>query len=483
MSRQLLDPDAQWMDDASTEICLRCKMKFGVLPGKHKHHCRWCGNIYCEKCAPVVNIVNGTPCLPVKLKAARKCNACRVPFCCRPHRDPSAGALKAAPMDIILSFLDARSTTCFIQSCSTALNYFHVPKISYYTCLQDRFPTLFTGAQVGKGGCGTVYKVEDRRNGNMKVAVKVVRKGSNYSWTTWNKLLVEIDIMTHNDHPNIARLLEVFQTPLELVMVIELGEGGSLKRAFEIVKRKEYDAEVFTAHVIAQVASGIDYLYNSRRIVHRDIKHDNIVLSKDFSRVMIIDFGLAEYIRSDTQKYVPCGTMGFASPENILAVVERKTSFEAPSLTMHLTDMFSLGVVAFMMLSGQKPLKGSRFHDLHQEVKRGIRCTGSKWQNTSDQMKSLVEWLLQSETKGRALPADVERHPAITSNEIRFMALVEQRKLEQDKADKDEGIEWIFVDSQLSNEWKVVCDEDFTSVTKTGHVASPTLKSPASTRK
>ncbi len=449
-------------------------MKFGVLPGKHKHHCRWCGNIYCEKCAPVVPIPGGTPCLPVKLKAARKCNGCRLPICCRAVRDPTAGTLRAVPMDTILSFLDARSTTAFIQSCSKALNYFHVPQVPYFSCLQDRFPTLFTGAQVGKGGCGTVYKVEDRRNNNMKVAVKVVRKGSNYSWTTWRKLLVEIDIMLNNHHPNIARLLEVFQTPLELVMVIELGEGGSLKRAFEIVKRKDYNVEVFTAHVISQVSAGLDYLYNVRRITHRDIKHDNVVLSKDFSRVLIIDFGLAEYIRSDTQKYVPCGTMGFASPENILAVVERKTSFEASGLTMHLTDMFSLGVVAFMMLSGQKPLKGARFHDLHQEVRRGIRCQGSKWQSVSEQMRQLVEWLLASDTSGRALPADVAAHPAITMNEVKFLELVEVRRHEQDKADKDEGIEWIFVDSQLSNEWKVVADEDFSTVSKSGKVASPT---------
>jgi serine/threonine protein kinase len=324
-----------------------------------------------------------------------------------------------------------------------------------------------------------VYKVEDRRNNNIKVAVKVVRKGSNYSWTAWRKLLVEIDIMQHNNHPNIARLLEVFQTPLEFVMVIELGEGGSLKRAFEIAKRKEYDVEVFTANVIAQVSAGLDYLYNVRKITHRDIKHDNIVLSKDFSRVLIIDFGLAEYIRSDTQRYVPCGTMGFASPENILAVVERKTTFEAPGLTMHLTDMFSLGVVAFMMLSGQKPLKGARFHDLHQEVRRGIRCTGSKWQDVSDPMRQLVESLLASDTARRALPADVASHAAITASHEKFRELVELRQCEQAKADKEEGDMWVFVAS-LSAEWKVVADEDFASVGKTGHVASPTsMKSPS----
>jgi serine/threonine protein kinase len=359
-------------------------------------------------------------------------------------------------MNIILSYLDEKSMGALVQTHPQIKHYFHIRDTVYYQSLQDRFPTLYEGAKVGRGACGTVYKVEDWKQDSMKVAVKVCEKSAVHSYTSWRKLFGEISIMRGNDHVNVSRLYEVFQTPTQLVMVVELGEGGSLKRGCEVIKRKGLDMEVFTANVVAQVAAGLDYLYSVRKLVHRDIKQDNIVLSKDFSRVMIIDFGLAEYVRNEkSQRYVPCGTMGFASPENILAVVERKTMFEATGLMMHASDIFSLGVMAYMMLSGgQKPLKG-KFGEMHQDVKRGIKCLGRHWNGVSFNAKHLVEWLLIGPTLQRALPEDVVNHKFVVENVSKFTAIGDTMSTELNELERVEVNEWVFVANRMniSEEW------------------------------
>lgn len=461
------------MEDNTTDFCMnpKCKMKFSVLPGRHKHHCRWCGKIFCEVCAPPVRLVNGTPFLKERLKEARRCNACRLPLVLRAYTEVTGGPLQAQPADIILSFLDNKSKNALLQSCAAMLHHFHAEGIRYLRTMQERFPSLFEGAQVGKGACGTVYKVEDRQNSGNRVAVKVVTKSTVLSHTMWRKLQAEIEIMEHSKHRNVAALLEVFQTPSCLVMVIEAGEGGSLKHCMDVVRKRKWPAEAFVAHVIQHVAEGLEYLFHERSIVHRDIKQDNIVLSKDYSRAMIIDFGLAEYALSDEQTYVPCGTMGFASPENIQAVVERKARFQASRLAMHLSDMFSLGVVAFMLLSGQKPLRGTRFVDLHQEVKRGIRCCGPKWDNVvADSTKSMLNHLLHVVTEKRATPRDVAGHAMIVSAAPQISTMLTERKSDLEHLDRVEGDEWIFVVEEVTK-----YEEDFETVGRRGQsiIGSP----------
>ena len=440
--------DAVWQDDASATQCYnrKCRAKLGLPFGSPKHHCRFCGHIFCSKCAPQVPLPNGTPTMESNFTQARQCNWCRLPriFIGYKH-SPTATALEGRPMDLIMSFLDNRTINNYLQCYAGSMARFHIPNVKYYASLQERFPTLFDGAQIGKGGCGTVFTVEDRTRENQKVAVKVIRKLTVLSYATWRKILSEIGIMRDNDHPNVASLLEIFQTAEHLVMVMELGDGGSLKRAYEVMHKKDYNMEAFTAHVLQQVAAGLHYLHTVRSIVHRDIKQDNIVLTRDYSRVMIIDFGLAELLTSDAGAYVPCGTMGFASPENILAAVERKTRFRASRGTMFQSDTFSLGVVAHMMLSGRRPLKGNRFVDQWRECKEGLRCTTGAWRYVSPDARSLVERMLHISAEHRATPADVVASKFVKEKAPLFQAVEKTIKEENDNEDSDEEREWEFV--------------------------------------
>lgn len=449
-------PGVAWMSDVAADSCCNPLCGNPKFTFSHRrHHCRFCGKVFCDDCAPTVRLSPTAKVCLETVSDVRRCASCSLPRCFLPYRQAVGASLRGNGINAILSFLDNGSANNLLQSCRAMHRNFHAKDVPYFPTVKDRFPSLFAGAKIGKGGCGTVFRVEDRERKGCAVAVKIVDKASIYCYFVWRRLFGEIDIMRRNAHTNVASLYEVFQTPDEFVMVIEIGEGGSLRHAFDVVRRKKFSIEVFTAHVICQVAEALHYMYRENRVVHRDIKAENLVLSRDFSKVLVIDFGLAETVAPAPtgQQFVPCGTIGYASPENILAVVERKSWFSATGDIMHSSDIFSLGVVSFMMLGGTKPLKGTKFSDLHQEVKRGIRCEGPRWSDVSNDAKHLLEWMLASTVAARATVRDIASHPFIIKNKGRFTAFEAERKEELQSIDEQEADEWSFVGARGVTSW------------------------------
>nr|CCC92626.1 putative protein kinase [Trypanosoma congolense IL3000] len=441
---------AQWQDWCTAVTChnrLCCK-KFSLLLGKH--YCQWCGNIFCDRCAPFSATRNSQP--------VRRCNSCRFPSIFRSLCNPRTHKRDGNVSSLIVSFLDNRSITALMQSCHVALAEFNVGDYAYYESITDRFPTYFEGAMIGKGGFGTVYKCEDRcRPGGARVALKVITKSSVVTYKLWSKIVTELSVLQSVDHENVARLLEVLQTPRQLVIVMEAGEGGTLMQAWKLAQKYNYNMEVFVANVVLQVAEGLDYLYREKAIVHRDIKLENIVLTHDFKRVMIIDFGLAEYIikGEDQQLFVPCGTAGYTSPENVRAVVERRRVFTASGWTMHLADMYSLGVVAYILLSGQLPLSTRCFASLFKNMCRGVRCNGPQWSSVSDGAKSLVESLLKTDWRERADANAVRTHPFVCVKVPLIAEIAERHIYELSEAERNEVKEWVFVEPS-SGHWDLI---------------------------
>ena len=149
-------PDGVWQEDKSVKCCgnKRCNAEFTLT--LHRHHCRYCGNIFCDKCAPELPLANGSPLLKQKRTKARRCNSCKLPIVMRAYRQTLNGPLTARPVETILSYLNHKSITSLLQSSSAMQRVFHVRRVPYFEQLYNRFPTAFTGAQVGKGACGTV---------------------------------------------------------------------------------------------------------------------------------------------------------------------------------------------------------------------------------------------------------------------------------------------------------------------------------------
>ncbi len=196
--------------------------------------------------------------------------------------------------------------------------------------------------KLGEGGMGVVYKAHDTKL-ERTVAIKLLPARLLTSEDERSRFSREAKAAAALSHPNIATVFEINEYEGEPFIVMEYIEGKTLNDALEKELFKLKDA-VSTA---IQVAEGLKAAH-SKNIVHRDIKSANILLSID-GTAKILDFGLAQTAMSTklTKVGSTLGTVAYMSPEQI--------SGEAVD---HRTDLWSLGVVIFEMLTGRFPFSG-----------------------------------------------------------------------------------------------------------------------------
>ncbi|KAG5502030.1 hypothetical protein JKF63_04307 [Porcisia hertigi] len=450
----LLTPGAMWQDENTVSLCSSrtCGRRFNRLFCP-KHHCRWCGRVYCDSCAPKQKMRNKV--------FLRRCNRCRLPPIFRHMWNAHTERMDSTPFECIISYLTPRSITALLQSCHTMMSEFPVCGYPFYESIQERFPSFYPGAQIGRGGFGTVFKCEDRSAADNRQAIlKCIRKAANMTYTRWVGALTELHILESVNHPNVARLLSAFQTREDLVIVMEAGDGGTAHRAAECVREYGRAAEeAFTANIIEGVAAGLDYLYREKHIIHRDIKLDNIVLSADYTTPMIIDFGFAEYVQDDEEKsYFLVGTRNYVSPESVAALLSGKHFMRESGVTMHKGDIFSLGVAAHYLLSGYWPFRSKSYEKTHSEMQRGVTCSGPRWDGICDEARELVQALLSFDPDKRPDYAAIKENPFIKGRAagVRSIQMKRNARLLYDEAKIQ--TEWVTLEP--SNMRTVVNEEE-----------------------
>ncbi|XP_065671463.1 serine/threonine-protein kinase MRCK alpha-like isoform X2 [Hydra vulgaris] len=200
--------------------------------------------------------------------------------------------------------------------------------------------------ELGRGQFAVVNKCISKEN-NQEVAAKFIKvKRSKASKNGLSKELIEREagILFSVNHSKIIKLYGLFDIGTEIILVLELLSGGEL---FDIICESEDLNEVDAYSYIKQVLKAVNHIH-SLNIVHLDIKPKNIVLqSKNCKKIKLIDFGLAEKLdpEKDLKKKIP--THDFVAPE----IVSNET------LGCY-TDMWAIGVLAFILLSGCSPFLG-----------------------------------------------------------------------------------------------------------------------------
>ena len=141
---------------------------------------------------------------------------------------------------------------------------------------------------------------------------------------------------------HIVRLYEVFETPNELILILEMANGGELQR---VLDDEECIDEPVVRKMICQILEGLIYLHDNH-IAHLDIKPQNILLSEPFPNgdIKLCDFGISRRITKDCEIRDICGTPDYVAPEIL--------RYDPISLA---TDMWSLGVLTYVLLSGYSP--------------------------------------------------------------------------------------------------------------------------------
>ena len=202
----------------------------------------------------------------------------------------------------------------------------------------DRYEIL---EKIGTGGMSDVYKAKCHKL-NRFVAVKVLKQEFGENENFVSKFRIEAQAAAGLMHPNIVNVYDVGEENGIHYIVMELVEGITLKRYIEKKARLSFKEAVSIA---IQVSMGIEAAHNNH-IIHRDIKPQNIIISRD-GKVKVTDFGIAKAATSNTITSNVMGSVHYTSPEQARGGYSDEKS-----------DIYSLGITMFEMLTGRVPFNG-----------------------------------------------------------------------------------------------------------------------------
>ena len=290
---------------------------------------------------------------------------------------------------------------------------------------------------IGKGQFGEVFAVKAREgtaahkpdSGKAKdnlFACKIIQLSDSSNpaedETLLKDVLQEVRMMLDCKHPNVQDLVDVSVENNRVYIVSSLCRGGDLAQALQLRGCLcEEDAKA----VMTGIFSGLSYLH-SRGIVHRDIKLENVLLSKsshDMSNVKIIDMGFAKKLSGSIATHgealnTVCGTPLYIAPELVRPTLESgrrrcKARFGTQA------DMWSCGVILYSLLSGCLPFHtdGKRsMIELFEDIESAsYDFSDPVWSIVSDDALSLIEGLLEIDPSKRLTAEEALRHPWMVS--------------------------------------------------------------------
>ncbi|KAI9207419.1 kinase-like domain-containing protein [Polychytrium aggregatum] len=247
---------------------------------------------------------------------------------------------------------------------------------------------------LGRGGFAVVRRAQSLSAGSfgVQVAIKMIDKRLMHQANMTKRVVNEVHIHCQLKHPSILQLLTFFEDDRHVYLVMELCENGELYRYLQ--KRKSL-SEAETRGVMVQIISGLEYLH-SNRIVHRDLKLSNLLLTRNYE-IKIADFGLAAKLaHHDGEQQTMCGTPNYISPEIV--------SCEPHGLP---SDVWSLGCLMATILTGKPPFESKAVRDTLDRV---TRAEYSLPDTLSSDAADLIHRMLQKEPYKRISLSEAMRH-------------------------------------------------------------------------
>jgi len=193
-------------------------------------------------------------------------------------------------------------------------------------------------------------------------------------------------------HPSVTKILETFETDEYMLIIMEYISGGNLQN---FVKKRRKLCEKTAKILFRQLIQGIKYIH-SKGIVHRDIKLENILLDLN-NIVKICDFGVGKLTKKGQKLLDQCGTPVYMAPEII-----KGEGYEGFPV-----DIWSAGVVLYIMLSGNLPFNRDKTHDLQSAI---INLPYKKIDNISDNANDLLKSILEKDPSKRFTSDQILEH-------------------------------------------------------------------------
>mmetsp|Transcript_6072 Transcript_6072/g.13291 ORF Transcript_6072/g.13291 Transcript_6072/m.13291 type:complete len:349 (-) Transcript_6072:180-1226(-) len=289
-------------------------------------------------------------------------------------------------------------------SCSSSSSDFFMaqhacPVTGVYANIGDNY---YTSPNIlGKGHYGIVRECIHRAT-QQTFAVKSIDKSK---IGRLDHLQREIYLLASTDHHAIMRMVDCYEDAEYVHIITERYTGGELFDAIlDNISDRGCLPERKAARIIQSLLEAVAYLHNNE-VVHRDIKPENILFesNNEDAPVKLIDFGLARVHRKgDTPMTNPVGTAYYMSPELLQGNYTKST------------DIWSIGVVAYVLLSGYPPFNGSCDGEIHNATQRGkLYFHGTRWADKGDDAIDFIKCLLRRDQRRRYTAEKALRHPWI----------------------------------------------------------------------
>lgn len=253
----------------------------------------------------------------------------------------------------------------------------------------------FQSKVLGSGMSGPVQLVT-RRIDQRPFAVKSFNK-KGLSVKKRADLKSEVETYLLLDHPHIAKLEMVYEVDEAVSLVMEFMAGGEL---YDRLSAKKQYTEAAAANATYQMLLAVNYLH-ANRCVHRDLKLENFMYeSKDSECLKLIDFGFAKIWDGNAKMKQACGSVHYVAPEVLAHAYTEKA------------DMWSLGVIVYMLLAGSPPFSGDD-SEILKKIKECKPHWSSRFNKLSDNAKNFVKKLLVKDPVERLSASEALEHPFV----------------------------------------------------------------------
>ena len=272
----------------------------------------------------------------------------------------------------------------------------NLKKATGYTNLLDIYDVK---EKLGNGKFGLV-KLGINKHTKEKVAIKIMNKKKMDS-SDIELMRTEIEILKIFQHPNIIRLYDIFENIDYIYIIMEYCPGGDLFSYLE--QRKFKISEERAAIIMNKICEAVFYFQSYFGVIHRDLKPENVLLtsSSDDSDIRILDFGLSKISTPNEKCTEPYGTLTYCAPEIILDEPYNKE-----------VDMWSIGVMTYLMISGRLPFNGEDENKIAREIAFNEPDFNAEcWKKVSKECISFIKQLLEKNAKKRMVIGDALKHP------------------------------------------------------------------------
>jgi serine/threonine protein kinase len=261
--------------------------------------------------------------------------------------------------------------------------------------------------KLGEGSCGVVYKVRSRAD-SKDVALKVMRMDDEEHLLNARN---EYKLLKHITHPKVIRALDFFTYSMGAVMVLDFFDGLKLSKAVRQAPGKRFN-ESCARQLSVQLVSAVSHLH-SCGVIHRDVKADNVLVSRDGTDLRLVDFNAAKQV-ADSAPLTMTGTVEYMPPE----VLRGQSPSEAG-------DVWAIGLCLCLMLTGQLPSERRALHisfdgmDVAPDMVGSlVRLDGGSWKVVSEPCKEVVRDCLELCCESRPSSSDILARPWFAMNAV-----------------------------------------------------------------